>query len=62
MSKLKFSVTINSDESGRLSFWHQEKEDMKPQDKQQLERIKRKVRDLVEEENRFINHQVKEPA
>jgi hypothetical protein len=60
--KLKFSLTIQSDETGKLSFWHQEKEDMKSSDKQQLERIKRKVRDLVEEENSSIIHQVKEPA
>jgi hypothetical protein len=52
--KLKFSITIEADETGRLSFWHQEKEDMTIKDKQQFNETVAAVGRLVRDKNNEI--------
>jgi hypothetical protein len=54
MSKLKFSITIEADETGKLSFWHQEKEDMTIKDSQQFTDTVAAVGRLVRDKNMEI--------
>lgn len=55
---MTYTITIDCYD-GKLTVWHQEKENMKPEHKQQLNELLREVKELASRKNAEIIHQPK---
>jgi hypothetical protein len=56
---MKFTITIDCHDDGKLSVWSQEKENMTSAQKQQKEELLREVKRLAAEKNAEIVHHPK---